>query len=255
MSDWGFYFDQTRCLGCKTCVVACMAWNEDKRGDAALYPESEIPLNPAYEIPAGYETMPDGSFNRAEMSKYHMKEELIRVTETEYGRGMPDVDVLYLALSCGHCARPACAASCPQGCIYKDEETGAVLVERELCIGCGACGDACPFGAPRFYADPGEAKTGEAKTGEAKPGEAAPGDVIPMVKCDLCVERIQAGLKPACVAACRTRALDALPLDQLRSRYPDAKPVTMDLASDISPMTKSHTRPNWLFKPKKPRTA
>jgi len=119
VSQWGFYFDQTRCIGCKTCTVACMVWNEDKRGDAALYPENSIQSNPAYEIPAGYETMADGSFNHMEISKYHMKEELRRVSETEYGKGMPDVDVLYLSLSCGHCSNPACISSCPQKGIYK----------------------------------------------------------------------------------------------------------------------------------------
>ena len=290
MRGWGFYFDQTRCIGCKTCTVACMAWNESKRGDAVLYPEHEIQTNPAYEIPAGYETMPDGSFNRTEMSKYHMKEELIRVTEAEYGRGMPDVDVLYLALACGHCERPACVAACPRGCIAKDAETGAVLTVnnstvsngtinngtvnnsatkdgaanngtfsgsaenvsaalnsavtsgayKEICVGCGVCRSACPFGAPQFYKDP---------------AEAAPGETVPMVKCDLCVERIRAGLKPACVAACRVRALDALPMDALAARYPNAVAGAANLPGDISPLTREHTHPNWLFKPKAPRHA
>jgi len=238
MGAWGFYFDQTRCIGCKTCTVACMAWNESKRGDAALHPEDDIPVNPAYEIPAGYETMPDGGFNREEMSKYHMKEELIRVTETEYGRGMPDVDVLYLALSCGHCERPACAAVCPRGCIYKDAETGAVLSDNRRCEGCSLCREACPYRAPQFYKEP---------------GKALPGETAPMVKCDLCIERIRAGLKPACVAACRVRALDALPPEMMKLRHPHASPGAINLPGDISPLTNEHTRPNWLFKPKTPR--
>jgi anaerobic dimethyl sulfoxide reductase subunit B (iron-sulfur subunit) len=215
-----------------------MAWNEDKRGDAGLYPEESIPSNPAYEIPAGYETTPDGSFNHAEMSKYHMKEELIRVTETEYGKGMPDVDILYLALSCGHCEHPACAEVCPRHCIDRDEETGAVISDKGRCIACGRCREACPYGAPQFYTGPGTAVSNGA---------------APMVKCDLCIERIKAGLKPACVAACRVRALDALPMDALMARYPDAEPCTVNLPSDISPNTSERTRPNWLFKPKKPR--
>jgi anaerobic dimethyl sulfoxide reductase subunit B (iron-sulfur subunit) len=182
--------------------------------------------------------MPDGGFNHGEMSKYHMKEELIRVTEAEYGRGMPDVDVLYLALSCGHCDDPACAAACPHGCIAKDAATGAVLTEKGRCDGCGACLGACPYGAPQFCMNP---------------AEAPPGVTIPMVKCDLCAERIGAGLKPACVAACRVRALDALPMDALAIRYPGATPGAPGLPGDVSPATNAHTRPNWLFKPKIPR--
>ena len=269
MSAWGFYFDQTRCIGCKTCTVACMAWNEGKRGDAGLYPEREIEKNPAYETPAGYETTPDGSFNHFEMSKYHMKEELIRVTETEYGRGMPDVDILYLALSCGHCAKPACAAVCPRGCIKKDEETGAVLVENSGCAGCGNCLHACPFSAPQFYTGTSRAKapieekaidsshvasvSAKAPESPAINCKTANTAIVPMVKCDLCIERIRVGLKPACVAACRARALDAAPLDALAARYPGAKRETVDLPTDISESTKKHTCPSWLFKPRTPR--
>lgn len=237
MEQWGFYFDQTRCIGCKTCTVACMVWNEERRGDAALYPEETIPFEPAYEIPKGYETMPDGSYNNALLGRYHMKEELMRVTEQEYGTGMPNIDVLYLALSCGHCAHMACAEACPKGCITKEGQIGAVVVDAQSCIGCGLCKNACPFGAPQFYREPKAAPAGQ------KPK---------MVKCDLCLERVSAGLKPACVAACRVRALDALPLSQLREKYPDAVPRVLNSPDDISGRTGKHTCPNWLFRVKKP---
>lgn len=48
MTQWGFYFDQTRCYGCKTCTVACKEWNEGRRGDAKI---NELKDLPQYETP------------------------------------------------------------------------------------------------------------------------------------------------------------------------------------------------------------
>lgn len=239
MSEWGFYFDQTRCIGCKTCTAACMAWNEEKRGDAELYPEEEIPNRPEFQIPAGYEK-PDGSKDTELLRRYTMKEELIRVHEDEYGPGMPDVDILPLALPCGQCRKPACAEVCPVKAIARDEETGVLTVDRDSCIGCGRCAEACPFGAPQFWRDPKTAPAGE------KPK---------MLKCDFCLDRIKAGLKPACVAACRVRALDALPLDELHRKYPETAEAVLNLPDDRSPVTGQSVGPKFLFRPKKLRNS
>lgn len=103
----------------------------------------------------------------------------------------PEVKVTYVSLACMHCQDAPCLMACPTGAISKNQEIGAILVNPALCIGCHSCSLACPFGVPRFGPD----------------GK--------MQKCRLCEERVAAGLEPACVRTCPTRALKFGPVNQL----------------------------------------
>ena len=85
--------------------------------------------------------------------------------------------------SCMHCKNPRCMDACPNGCIYREEETGAVVVDNRKCTGCKSCISACPIAAPVLNQD----------------GK--------MEKCDGCWERIRHGLLPACVKGCPFGAL------------------------------------------------
>ena len=129
---------------------------------------------------------------------------LIRVRETEEGR-FPDLFVSYLALSCCHCEKPPCAAVCPSQAITKREKDGIVLVDSKKCLGNGecrsACLRACPWDAPQF----------------------GPEKNARMQKCDLCVDRLEAGAQPVCVEACPMHALDAGPIEELRAKYGDCR--------------------------------
>ena len=104
MKQWGFYFDQTRCVNCKACILACKSWNEDKRGDGAINPELTWLDTGRYEEPADYENLPGstGEHNYSEYAKYHMKENWRRVSTWEYGEVPPDIDILNLSISCNH---------------------------------------------------------------------------------------------------------------------------------------------------------
>jgi len=95
----------------------------------------------------------------------------------------PDTRLSYVSLACMHCEDAPCLMACPTGAIRRDLATGAVVVAADLCIGCHSCSMACPFGVPRFRTDG------------------------TMQKCDLCSERLKAGLDPACVRVCPTKAL------------------------------------------------
>lgn len=107
-----------------------------------------------------------------------------RVFETtEHGK------ITAVSTACRHCSPAPCAAACPMGCFYKDEETGLTLYDNRSCIGCRRCLAACPWEAVTFR-----------PTGMKKPK-------VRMEKCHGCLERIRAGLPPACVRVCPTGAL------------------------------------------------
>jgi DMSO reductase iron-sulfur subunit len=108
-----------------------------------------------------------------------------RVVEIESGT-YPNVTKKFVSLACMHCTNPPCMMACPVKAIYQRDD-GIVLYDRSKCIGCGYCGWACPFGAPQY-----------SQTGEFKGL---------MEKCTFCADRIDKGLKPACVQTCMTSAL------------------------------------------------
>ena len=95
----------------------------------------------------------------------------------------PDTRPRYLPLFCNHCDNPPCVPVCPVLATYKRDD-GLVLIDYEKCIGCGYCIQACPYGARHL--NPAQ------KTAD---------------KCTLCVHRLEAGEKPACVATCIGGAL------------------------------------------------
>ena len=146
------YLDIDVCAGCGACVVACMDQND-------IYPEKGQPA-------------------------------LRRIYRIEEGR-TPNANIRYVSAACMHCEDSPCVMGCPTGAITKDNRTGAVLVNRDLCIGCHSCALACPFGVPRYDS-------------EEK-----------MQKCRLCVERVEAGLQPACVRVCPTGALRFEPTNKV----------------------------------------
>lgn len=89
-----------------------------------------------------------------------------------------------IPVHCSHCEDAPCQASCPTGAIYRREEPGPVLFDHERCIGCTMCLHACPFGVITVH--PAGKK---------------------VLKCDLCIVRLDHGRQPACSEACPTRAL------------------------------------------------
>ena len=89
----------------------------------------------------------------------------------------------YIARYCTHCSRPPCKDACPVEAISKRDD-GIVLIDEGLCIGCKECIEACPLGVMQFNNEQGVAQ-----------------------KCDLCVERIDLGLQPACVIACPSHCI------------------------------------------------
>ncbi len=106
-------------------------------------------------------------------------------------------DLHFYSVSCMHCVDAPCVMGCPCGCLTKDKETGFTLYDNTNCISCHSCAMACPYGIPSFGTD----------------GK--------MRKCDACIERQKAGLKPACVKICPTGALLLLSEEEFQARQKD----------------------------------
>lgn len=104
------------------------------------------------------------------------------VPETGTRGTFPILSTAFHVKQCNHCDRPTCVPACPSGATYQAED-GTVRIDRELCIGCGACVIACPYGAR--YIDPSAGKAD---------------------KCDFCAPRREQGLAPACVLTCPAEA-------------------------------------------------
>ena len=172
MTQYGFYFDQGRCYGCKACSVACKDWN-----DIAPGPEKWM------------------SVYMWEKNKF------------------PNTSIGILAFNCGHDA------------IFKEDKFGAVLVDPEKCEGDRNCFKACPYGAPKFASD--------------EPGTK-------MSKCTMCIDRLEKGDLPLCVASCPMRALDFGPIDELIEKYGDVRKIETMPEPDL-------TMPNWIAKPNPPK--
>jgi DMSO reductase iron-sulfur subunit len=101
------------------------------------------------------------------------------------GGSYPDFKRLNISMACNHCDDPVCLKGCPTRAYTKHTEYGAVLQDPETCFGCGYCTWVCPYNAPQL--DPVKGQVS---------------------KCNMCVDRLEVGLKPACVAACVGNALD-----------------------------------------------
>lgn len=108
----------------------------------------------------------------------------------------------FLPLLCMHCRDAPCLDACPTEAIWRRED-GTVLIDQERCCGNKACIAACPYGAVYIEPDEGVAD-----------------------KCDLCPQRTEVGLDPACVASCPTEALrfgDLDDPDDPVARYAEAR--------------------------------
>jgi anaerobic dimethyl sulfoxide reductase subunit B (iron-sulfur subunit)/Tat-targeted selenate reductase subunit YnfG len=112
--QYGFYFDNTRCTGCRTCVAACKDY-KDLAGSRTFRRVID------YE---GGEWTPEGSET---------------YTQTAFA--------YHISLACNHCNNPACVAVCPTEAMHKDEQ-GLVWPDWGRCIGCGYCTMACPYHVP-----------------------------------------------------------------------------------------------------------
>ena len=103
---------------------------------------------------------------------------------------------------CKHCTHAGCLDVCPTGALFRTE-FGTVVVQQDICNGCGYCVPACPYGVIDQRKDDGR-----------------------VFKCTMCYDRLTDGLQPACATACPTQSIQFGDLDELQARA-DARLATL----------------------------
>ena len=112
-----------------------------------------------------------------------------------------------LSVACMHCSDAPCAAVCPVDCFYTTDD-GVVLHDKDICIGCGYCFYACPFGAPQFPRNEAFGQRGKMDKCTFCAGGPLP-DNSPEEYAKYGSNRLAEGKLPLCAEMCATRALIA----------------------------------------------
>jgi formate dehydrogenase iron-sulfur subunit len=205
----GFFTDTSVCIGCKACEVACKEWNAIPEDGLSLtgmsYDNTEALGASTWRHVAFIEQpKPDGRtqlplLSAAEGAAGAAGTGTVEGTQAVEGDPAGDSaggDLRWLMSSdvCKHCTHAACLDVCPTGSLFRTE-FGTVVVQEDICNGCGYCVPACPYGVIEQRPVDGRA-----------------------FKCTMCYDRLGAGQEPACAKACPTESIQFGPLDELRER-------------------------------------
>jgi formate dehydrogenase iron-sulfur subunit len=188
----GFFTDTSVCIGCKACEVACKEWNaipEDGLNFTGMSYDNTTGL--------GADTWRHVAFveQPAQRTPVSLGMPASRPPNESVG-GEQEMDFRWLMSSdvCKHCTHAACLDVCPTGALFRTE-FGTVVVQEDVCNGCGYCVPACPYGVIDKRPDDGR-----------------------VWKCTMCYDRLSAGQEPACAKSCPTESIQFGELDELRER-------------------------------------
>jgi formate dehydrogenase iron-sulfur subunit len=238
----GFFTDTSVCIGCKACEVACKEWNflpmDDSRGqrDAlglsgmsydntgqlganswrhVAFIEQSRPVDlpmPTVGAPApapaaarqdlGVDVREPDSLAKAQASVLNAEALTEFDPQTAPTGGATQIRWLMSSDVCKHCTHAGCLDACPTGALFRTEY-GTVVVQGDICNGCGYCVPSCPFGVI------------DQRKGDGR-----------VFKCTMCYDRLTDGKMPACATACPTQSIQFGDLDELQARA-DARLATL----------------------------
>jgi formate dehydrogenase iron-sulfur subunit len=238
----GFFTDTSVCIGCKACEVACKEWNTLPMDDAhgvrdviglsgmsydntgqlganswrhvAFIEQTrtvDLPMptfgRPGDDREDSGRSVTDGpndeSLATAQQSSV-LNAEALSEFDPQTGQSGTDKQIRWLMSSdvCKHCTHAGCLDVCPTGALFRTE-FGTVVVQGDICNGCGYCVPSCPYGVI------------EQRKGDGR-----------VFKCTMCYDRLTDGLQPACATACPTQSIQFGNLDELQARA-DARLATL----------------------------
>ena len=210
----GFFTDTSICIGCKACEVACKEWNDvpaDHFDMTATSYDNSHSLNANQWRHVAFIEQP----KRAGSQKTGLRPPVDlgmpgaapQADESDVLGSLmaddaekPDFRWLMSSDVCKHCTHAACLDVCPTGSLFRSE-FGTVVVQDDICNGCGYCVPACPYGVIERRKGP----EGHKNVGIAQ-------------KCTLCYDRLDAGERPACAQACPTESIQFGDVEELRER-------------------------------------
>jgi molybdopterin-containing oxidoreductase family iron-sulfur binding subunit len=172
--EFVYALNLTRCVGCRKCVHACVAENNQSRTPEVQY--------------IRVLRLPDGSLDLEKAEHFYDPE------------SVPEKGYFYMPVQCQQCKNPPCVQVCPVHATWQEAD-GITVIDYDWCIGCRYCEAACPYWARRFnFAKPSVPKD-RLNLNMAYLGNRPRRRGV-MEKCHFCLQRTRAGRYPACVEVC-----------------------------------------------------